>query len=514
MSAFFGALTISLLYLTIQKLTKKYVVALAASLILAFSQLFWLQSLFAESYTLNSFFVVLLVLILLHWLENRKIKYLYWFSFLYGLSLTNHTMMLLLAPALVLYVVLVDRQVIKNIRLLAKMFLFFLLGVSVYLYLPWRSSQNPQFLWTKIDDWQTFLFHLTRKQYGDLEIFGQFLSKLLLVKEFLLELVEQFFWPGILAALIGFIALVKKSYQVAILTFTIFIFNSLGIIFLRQVGTEAEIHQVYRVYYLPAFIMLVLWMGLLFSWLIDFFTEKLKFQKAMIGVLLILFLVLPFYLFTVNLEKNNLSDFWLTYDYAKETLAHLESDAVLFYFYNGTVDADTEIFNLVYLKMVENFRTDVSIISEHNFFYKDFNLEFPPTFYRLTFTEKRDELLKLVTQIENENIYSNNILNQKNNILGFFSLANGIVYKIYPNLEEAKEAETKIAQPQLRNLEDEKFRRDDVIKKLIAHHYYNLATLYLNQGNEEKSNFYLSEAISLFSSQEYLDFLEYKKIWR
>ena len=513
MSAFFGALTVSLVYLIIHKLTKKYLVAAAASLTLGFSQLFWSQSLFAEVYTLNSFFAVLLFLILLIWSENKKIKNLYWFSFLFGLSITNHTMMILLAPAFALYIILVDSQILKNIKLIIKMFLFFLLGLLVYLYLPMRSAQKAEFLWSEINSLTSFWSHVTRSQYGDVEIFGDILAKLNLGKEFLVELVRQFLWPAIVAALTGLIVLFKKSYKLAVFTFAVFIFNSLAIIFLRSIGMETNIHEVYKVYYLPALMVVVIWLGIFISWIIDLVKVKIKFHKVFEVIIIILFFSSAVYLLTVNFERNDLSNFWLTYNYAKDTLDSMEENAVLFYIYDGTTTSDTEIFNLVYLKMVENYRSDIAIISEHNFFYKDFNLEFPLSFFQLDNISKRDELLKLTSQINNQDIYINNILNQRNNSLGFFSLANGLVYKIYPNLEKAKQDITNI-NFRVDSIGQERAKEDEVIKKLVAHHYYNLAVLYLNQNNQRQSDYYLQEALRRFSSQEYIDYLQYQELWQ
>ena len=47
-------------------------VAFITSLIFAFTLTFWSQSIIAEVYTLNSFFVVLLIYILLCWAEATK----------------------------------------------------------------------------------------------------------------------------------------------------------------------------------------------------------------------------------------------------------------------------------------------------------------------------------------------------------------------------------------------------------------------------------------------------------
>ncbi|MEK7203397.1 MAG: DUF2723 domain-containing protein, partial [Patescibacteria group bacterium] len=229
-SAFFGAMTSAMLYLIIERLTKKKAVAAATALVLAFSPIFWSQSVVAEVYTLNSFFVALLIYILLVWQERREDKYLLWFAFLYGLSLTNHTMMILLAPAFGLFIVMVDFNVLRRFGLILKMAALFFLGLLVYAYLPIRSAQGPILDWGDTDHLKNFWAHITRKLYGDFSPLHQEKSKLGLVGAFVYNLVYDFFWPTLFLALIGFYGLIKKNYKIGILTLGIFIFNSLGII--------------------------------------------------------------------------------------------------------------------------------------------------------------------------------------------------------------------------------------------------------------------------------------------
>ena len=93
-SAFFGALTISILYLILAKIKINRFIGFFVSLSFAFSSILWQEATYTEVYTLNIFFVALTLYFLLDFWESKREKSLLFFSFCYGLSLTNHYSML------------------------------------------------------------------------------------------------------------------------------------------------------------------------------------------------------------------------------------------------------------------------------------------------------------------------------------------------------------------------------------------------------------------------------------
>jgi len=101
MSAFFASLTVAVLYLTIRKLNGNKLLSFVSVLIFAFSGMFWSQSIIAEVYTLNAFFISIMILLLISWSETRDIRLLYLSLFIYGLSFGNHLTMILLFPSII-----------------------------------------------------------------------------------------------------------------------------------------------------------------------------------------------------------------------------------------------------------------------------------------------------------------------------------------------------------------------------------------------------------------------------
>lgn len=149
-----------------------------ATLTLAFSKTFWGQANSVEVYPIHIFFVITLIFVFLKAIfETKKTvtgttfisqnKYYLIFAFLLGLSFTNHLTTILLAPAcltIFFYYNLYDKP--RLYKLLGFMALCFIVGFSVYLYLPIRANMNPTFFWGNPHNFERFYWHITGKQFS------------------------------------------------------------------------------------------------------------------------------------------------------------------------------------------------------------------------------------------------------------------------------------------------------------------------------------------------------------
>jgi len=155
----------------------KFGVSGFSCLVLAFSKTYWAAANSVEVYPLHVFFIITLMLVFLKAILNTRTgkaenfiaenKYYLIFSFVLGLSFTNHLTTILLAPAcltLFFYKNLHDKN--RLYKLLGYMTLFFLIGFSVYLYLPIRANMNPTFLWGNPYNFERFYWHITGKQFS------------------------------------------------------------------------------------------------------------------------------------------------------------------------------------------------------------------------------------------------------------------------------------------------------------------------------------------------------------
>lgn len=109
LSAVCSAGAVVLTYGIVYRLTRRLIPALAGALFLALSPVFWTLGSVTEVYALHALFVAAVLYLLLAWRDatSHRFSLLVLIAFVYGLSLSHHRTMLLLAPAMLLFVLLV-----------------------------------------------------------------------------------------------------------------------------------------------------------------------------------------------------------------------------------------------------------------------------------------------------------------------------------------------------------------------------------------------------------------------
>jgi hypothetical protein len=183
-------------------------VALPTLVLGCVSYQFWAHALVSEMYTLNLTFLALIL-----WCVQRQRWR--WAAFVLGLGLGNRPDLVLCAPAFLFLAFPAIRgpELRKD---LWKMSLAFLLGFSIYLYLPLRAMQHPFLNWNDPSSLDRFLGNMLRRGYGGtLDL----LSKSYGVGEnfgsefglYLRHLWQHFTPLGLPLALIGLAALWKES---------------------------------------------------------------------------------------------------------------------------------------------------------------------------------------------------------------------------------------------------------------------------------------------------------------
>ena len=154
------------LYRTLKLLECSEGVAALTALAFGFTNTLWSYALVAEVYTLNIFFVSMVVFCLLHWRKTKNNRSLLLACLLYALSFGNHLTMICLLPALVSFIVFVDRKAAFTRSNILWVIAFVTLGASQYLYLYWRYlDPNALFLEMQISDWSTFWWYITGAQF-------------------------------------------------------------------------------------------------------------------------------------------------------------------------------------------------------------------------------------------------------------------------------------------------------------------------------------------------------------
>lgn len=235
-SPVFAALAVALVYLLVVRLTGRRAAALIAALCFAWSRTLWSQAVIAEVYVLNAFFVALMLYLLLASDQAPVPPRRGWLPFLYGLSLTNHLTMILLAPALAvallwpalglaslsrrpeapavrpLVLSTVPSLARRGKRLLATAGLF-LLGVSAYLYIPlrWPALHHGRAMALR-----EFLAWVTGRRFGGALRLDAWLHDPVRYGILGRLVLEQYGWAGIVVAAGGLAWLLWKQRRVGV----------------------------------------------------------------------------------------------------------------------------------------------------------------------------------------------------------------------------------------------------------------------------------------------------------
>jgi len=227
MSAVCAALTIALADRLLRKLGVPGWARLASLGLLATSRFFWAMATTAEVYTLHTLMVVVVLLMLMRFAERPSAGRLALATFVVGISFGNHVATVLLAPACLWFVMRTSGREVWRVRSLAAAAAGLAGGLSLYLYLTLIYLGDPVFnyagrygadgvflqvdlttftgMWWLVSG-KAFVSVMAGYTAGELvSQFGHFLA----------ELVRAFVGVGISPALVGFVALRRRSTPLA-----------------------------------------------------------------------------------------------------------------------------------------------------------------------------------------------------------------------------------------------------------------------------------------------------------
>jgi len=234
-SAFWGAMSVFVLFVFITKLLKKeYYIAFITAVFFGLYKVFWLQTDRFEVYTLNTFFTAIIMLVGFYWASTKSNKFLYLYYFLVGLSFTNHPISLFLAPAFIIFPVYVDWHQVLKIK---KFFIILTLIISpnlLYLYIPIRSLQG----YGNVTTFSRLIDYMSGKNYKSEFGFKGFemLKKMLLGYAELLK--GDFTVIVLIIFIMGLVYLAIRQKKYFILIISLIVLNLVPILFYETTATH------------------------------------------------------------------------------------------------------------------------------------------------------------------------------------------------------------------------------------------------------------------------------------
>lgn len=356
MSACFGALTVWMTYQIVLRATRSFLCAMSAALLLAFSATFWSQTTCAEVYAFHAFFVALIITFVFWWRETMSFERLLMFAFVVGISFGNHIQTVMLAPAVLSFIIWSDRRALFNVKNFLLLTFFFTLGLSVYLYLPVRTHAGAAIHWGDPDTVGRFLHHVTASEHRH----GYMLSKswatygARLVSA-LKEIITQFHLLLVFAA-IGWAR--EKDIRYKVFWILIALFDTTYTVFLNTISLEITAFQI------PSTIVLAILIGKGMACIMECeFSSPALNRMCRLG-LGSAFVCFPLVLLTTNLYQNDQHRNYTAYEYGANVMRSIPSSGTLI------LGGDNTVFPVAYLRLAENTRPDVAIYDRYDLIFK------------------------------------------------------------------------------------------------------------------------------------------------
>ncbi len=373
LSAFFAALTALMIFLCLRKIQESFLrpgalfVPLAGSLLWAFSPIFWGVSGVSEMYTLHIFLMMVLFYILLIWSEGVKnfqepavsYRYLYLFSFLFGLSIGNHMTILIAGPSFAFIIWKGLRKMKKKDKKrpgfqMVKALSFFLMGLSVYMYLLLRARQAPLLNWCNPGNLSNFLYSVLRKGYGSgLDTISQYYTLKEVIgpqmKHYFASLVKQFTLPGLFLISAGFYQWIKRERVFSLSLLLLFLLSGPLFILWAKMPSNPHALAIIEPHYLMPNLALLL--GLAGTGFYLTRRPGLRWMKPLL-------LLMPGFILILNFTDISKRENFLAHDFGRNILEFLPGNSVVL------LRKDAPIFTLWYLQIVEKVREDVKVLAQ------------------------------------------------------------------------------------------------------------------------------------------------------
>jgi tetratricopeptide (TPR) repeat protein len=363
-SAIFASVTTCLIYWIIFRMTSSRAAGALAGLAYCFSYTFWYQSVIPETYSLNTFFISLLIVLALRWErqagEGHKKQAdatMCAFAFVFGLALTNHFSIAILLPAFLFFALDTDWRLALAPRNLLRMAAFAALGLLPYLYEPAAAFRGPAYNYGDPSTPLRWFRHVTvYYQRGGLFKYpysylpGRFIRYFgTLTTEF-----PYFWWLGGVGLLASF---EKKSRKYSLFLILLFLFSVLPAMTYKQFESVLRAH-----FYYESYLVVALFIGFGAAAIVRVLARLEQrtgplLKYTAFALVLVLALACPLASVTSHYKWVDKSSYEYGRDMARGMLSTAGRDSIIL------TDDDNVIFPCLYMQVVEKMRPDVRVVS-------------------------------------------------------------------------------------------------------------------------------------------------------
>lgn len=375
-------------------------VALSSTLILAFTSAVWINAVRAEVYALNAFLLILLIFLIVKWTETKNAKLLLLFFFIYGASFGNHSLLMFLCGPAFLYLFWANRSQswfdFKRIFFYLSMFI---LGLSIYLFLPLRSIRNPLMDWGDPQTLSNFVEAFTRKTSLSYQSSFEFAGIPYVLSSLVYQFTPFVFWLGGVGLWIFF----KKDKKLAWFSLILLGTNMLCVAWAGAYRVENYDGQGYLI---GSYLIYSIWIATALGWAFDKIRELSSASrfKAFVPIVMILVLFLPFFPLRAHFQECNKRNVEQAHEFGMSLLSGVEKDAIVL------VNNASPLFISWYLEYVEQQGKGVKVIDRKTLKMESYRLHlvkqypeinFPSPFFDIPELNRKDYLdsLKMRTAL-------------------------------------------------------------------------------------------------------------------
>lgn len=475
------------LFLVLRNFLISRTAALSSSLIFGFGNTVWSNAGAARVYALSLFMATVLFFIFSKWTETKEKKYVYYYCGVFSLSLGSHSLILLMLMPLLIMT--------RSFKIFdKKMLLLLLLPLIQYVYLPIAYAKNGIIAFGEIGNFRGFLHYLTQQDFSyklasrDSATVFEFFKEVgrLFTSEFTIFL--------FLLTILGFLVLGKKR--------KCFFVSLLAIVFVNIVlmlfyGNSGDLRVLFR-YFFITYLTFAIAMG----FALEFLLYRTRTKSILRYLFFVVVLLIPLFLFLINLRTNNRHKNFIIQDYAENISKTIMPYSIII------SEGDTITGPLWYLQTTNKLK-DVIVVDRQmlgwDWYLRNMNKKYP-AIIQLSLLEKlgkEDRLKELIlNNIEKLSIYSVFFDEQFNNrfLKGFFFIPKGVIYQIkkqQPDINSLKNQNDRIWESYiLRNLNN--YNGSFFVELLVKNYAValnNLGTYYIEGGLLDEATEILKKAV-------------------
>jgi len=350
----------------------------------------WDTSVEAEVYSTSILILVICLWLALHWDENREMRgdnnYLLLLVYLIFLSFGIHLMPLLLIPGILVFVIMTDKKIFNNPKLIIFSAILILIGITTYYYLMVRAVSNPAINEADPSNFLALWDVISREQYGPMKMFprktqmetnlSSFIALFEQIKIFFKYFSWQYFpyprestnnllkyisitgtYAYILTGFGGMFIHFKKDRKTFWLFFILYLLVSLGLVFYLNLKFSPSdpnpAHQGREVrerdyFWSSAYFLFMFYVAIGLYWIYEKI-KKINNSYGYSGLALSFLIGFTPMVSNINSHVNRRGN-WIASDYAHNLLISIEEHSILFTY------GDNDTFPVWFLQEVKGFR--------------------------------------------------------------------------------------------------------------------------------------------------------------